>query len=523
MAFPALDLEQMVGQMLFLDLFGEAELELLKRYRLGGVMVRRRHARSTRQLVRIISRHQSEAVLPLLVAAHFEYGAGGDTPAGTLFPGPLTIGASSKEAVAREYARVSAMEALLLGVNHVMMPVLDISSQPAVLGLAVRSFGESPETVARLGVEIVRTFQKHRIIATAKHFPGAGSAEANSLDALPVVGHDISRLRKVELLPFRRAIKAGVRCIMVSHLHLPALVANEARPASLSEQIVSGLLRNELGYRGLVITENLAHPAIVRRLEPIQACLDAIRAGCDMLLTKQEVLKPTMFQDLVRAVERDPALVQRAEQASRRILEAKHWLGLFSRRPGAAEEAVELVGADACQRAAHRVALAGTVLYRNHNGRLPLKPAKKESVLVVTPRLPESPFIAIKDNWGQLYRRLRELHPETRPVYVAHSPTRSEIQKTVRNAERADYVVAIMAHEAGHAVDGRQAALVDAILKVKPAAVIAVLGNPFAVKTLATDAAAVVLTFSNMPASQAACAEVIMGKAKPGGRLPVAL
>lgn len=518
---PDLDLDQMVGQMLYLDLLGEAELDLLRRYRVGGVMVRRRYVKSIRQLVRLVSRHQEEAVLPLLVGANFEWGVGNDTPSGTLFPGLMTIGASGKRASAQEYARVTSKEAALIGVNHVMTPVLDINRDSGDLQPTARSFSDDPGVVAEMAEIVVTTFQKNRIMATAKHFPGVVDRNADPHERLPVIEHDLKGLSALELIPFKRAIKAGVKCIMVSHAYLPALMGDEPRPASLSPDIVQNLLRGKLGFDGLIITDNLTMGAVSKRMGPLRACLKAIRAGCDLLLTRQDHLKPTQFQDLVRAVERDKDLVRRVEESSRRILEAKEWLGAFKGVNLSAEEAVEGVGSEANRKAAHRVALAGIVVYRNGSGLLPIKPKKKETVLVVTPKLPESFFVSIKDNWGRLYRRVRELHEDTRPAYVSYSPTKTETHKTIRAAERADHVIAVMAHEIGHKVDGKQARLVNTLLETRPDTVIAVLGNPYPVSLLSDNAAAVLLTFSNMPESQSACAEVILGKSKPNGKLPV--
>jgi len=501
----SLDFPEMLGQMLYIDLFPEADVALLSRYRAGGVMVKRRYVKSTRQLVRLIARHQEQAVLPLLVGAAFEWGTGADTTSGTLFPGMMALAANRKAGAVRDYARTTAREARALGVNHVLMPVLDVSRSGNGYSECMRSPGGNADTAVSVGAEIINVFQANKVMATARHFPG------NTANG----GGNIT---KADVEPFSRAVKAGVLSVMVGHI--PVASGNGGGIASLSEEVITRLLREKLGFNGLILTDNLALPHV--NLEPVEACAAAIRAGADVLQTRHEVFRPDNFTDLLRVVEKDRKLVEKVKAASERICSAKDGLGLFKgERAVSQEDAESIVGAPEHLKIAKRVSLGAITVLRDNKRLLPLKPRKNEKVLIITPKLPDSPFVTLKDNWGQLYRAFKAVHDTTVPAYVSFVPTGMEVEKTLRTAARSDYVVVILTHEAGHQVDGAQAALANAAADANPRTVCAVLGNPFASRALSAKVGTVVLTFSNMPPSQEACAEVLLGKAKAAGRLPV--
>jgi len=518
---PKLDFPEMLGQMLYLDLFNEADVNLLSRYRAGGVMVRRRYAKSTRQVVRLISRHQEEAVRPLFVGANFEWGAGNDTPNGTVFPGLMAVGASGKPTAARDYARTTAREATAMGINHILSPVLDVVRATRTPDQVPRSMSDDPKRVSSLGREIIKSFHQFNLMATAKHFPGTGSLEVDIFTGPAVLKLDKAEIENVDLLPFIAAIAEGVDCIMVSHAHVPALLGPDGGPGSLSSVLIQDYLRNRLNFKGLVMTDNLSMPAI--SMSPIDACIASIRAGADLLLTKQEVLRPDHFADLLRIVERDKTLVKNVITSYKRIMEAKEKLGLF--KPAApinVDEAESFIGSDTNAKVAKRVSLGAITIFRD-SGRLPVKLGKKDKIVVVTPRVPESLLVPMKDNWGHFYRTVKEYHPATTPAYVSYSPTSEESDKTIKAAAKADMVFVVLSHEVGLHVNGAQVELANNIHKVNPNVVAIVMGTPYPANNLSKDISTVILTYSNMPPSQVAAAEVILGKAAAAGKLPIRL
>ncbi|MBN1810075.1 MAG: glycoside hydrolase family 3 C-terminal domain-containing protein [Planctomycetes bacterium] len=519
---PDPDFSEMLGQMLYLDLFNEADVALLGRFRAGGVMVRRRYAKSTRQLVRLVARHQEEASLPLFVGANFEWGTGGDTPSGTLFPGLMAIGATGTERAARDYARVTAREAHAMGINHILGPVLDIAVAGGGSVISTRSLGDNTENVSRLGSCIASTFQSNRLLATAKHFPGSGAMQEDPHVSLPTIECSRKEMHEKHLAPFREAIRAGAGCVMVSQAYIPALMGKQTGPACLSRKMITGILRQEFGFEGLVMTENLTMGAV--SLEPVMACAQAIRAGADLLLTRQDAFRPDNFADLLRIVESDRTLTANVRASWKRIMETKKKLGLF-RKSGKinADESETVVGAPEHAKAAKRVSLGAITVLKNAGGLLPVKPGRKEKIVVVTPKLPESTLVSVKDTWGHLYKAIKEYHPATSPAYVSHVPTPDETDKAVRAASRADYVIMVIAHEVGQACDGAQTALADAVRKANSRTVTAVLGSPYPAARLSGGDGSVLLSYSNMPQSQVAAAEVILGKARAKGSLPVTL
>ena len=243
---------------------------------------------------------QREAAVPLLVAADLERGpaqrlTGGtvlpygiETGGGTDFPPAMALGAADDERLAYEVGRVTAREARAVGIHMVFAPVVDVNNNPANPIINTRSYGADPRRVARLAAAQVRGLQEHGVLATAKHFPGHGDTDVDSHIGLPVVSADRARLDSLELVPFRAALDAGVSAVMAAHIAFPALTG-DSLPATLSPALTTGLLRDELGFDGLVVVDALDMGAITEHFSREEAAVRALRAGADVLLMPTDV------------------------------------------------------------------------------------------------------------------------------------------------------------------------------------------------------------------------------------------
>lgn len=231
---------------------------------------------------------QTQSAIPLLMAADIEEGVGQRFSGATWFPPPMALGHIAQQDLARAIAWAEAMgaataqEALAIGVNWILAPVVDVNNNPANPVINVRAFSDDPAVVSTLASAFIRGTQQHPVLTTAKHFPGHGDTAQDSHLVLPTLPHGLDRLQAIELPPFKAAIAAGVDAVMTAHLHLPAL--DQTYPATLSSPILTGLLRRNLGFDGLIVTDALIMGAIAEKYGPYEAAVLAVEAGADIVL-----------------------------------------------------------------------------------------------------------------------------------------------------------------------------------------------------------------------------------------------
>ncbi len=324
---------------------------------------------------------QRLARLPLLVGADLEAGAGFRASGGfflpnaidlggaTLFPPQMALGATRDTALAYEYGRVTAVEGRALGIHIVYGPVLDVNNNAANPVINVRSFGEDPLWVGRLGAAYIRGVQEHGMMATGKHFPGHGDTDINSHLALPVVTASRARLDSVELPPFRAAIAAGVGAIMTFHGSMPALDASGA-PGTLSPAVLTGLLRKEMRFGGLIISDAMDMRGVLDRYGAAEAAKLAVVAGADVLIQPENVT--ATIDAIVAGVQEGRIARATIDGAVRRILLAKARLGLQRRAQVDLAELRRVVGDSAHRRLSERVAARSVTLVRDVQQVLPL-------------------------------------------------------------------------------------------------------------------------------------------------------
>jgi beta-N-acetylhexosaminidase len=309
---------------------------------------------------------QRRSGLPLLVASDLEGGTAIRFNGGTPFPTNMGVGATRSEMDAWRMGRITGLEGRAAGVHLTFSPVADVNNNPENPIINTRAFGGDPRLVARFVAATVRGIQSTGMLATVKHFPGHGDTDVDSHLALPIIRTDYRRLDSLELIPFRAAIAAGVSTVMSAHIALPELAEPDSVPATLAPEILTGLLRDSLGFRGLVVTDALDMGALVNSYGPGEAAVRAFLAGSDLLLMPAD--PGAAITAMVQAVQDGRIPRARLQASVRRMLEIKEKAGLFARRTVSLDSLGYTIGKRAHRDSARAVSARALVLVRDSLG-----------------------------------------------------------------------------------------------------------------------------------------------------------
>jgi beta-N-acetylhexosaminidase len=328
-----LTLEEKIGQMVMSRAYGYYysdrsdeyhRLEnLIEKNKVGGLIFFQGDVYETKIL---IDRLRTLAKVPLLIGGDFEWGTAMRIRRGTRFPEAMALGATRDTMLAYRVGEVTAVEMRALGIQMDFAPVVDINRNPQNPVINTRSFGESPELVAAMSAAFVSGVQSQGILATAKHFPGHGDSDVDSHLSLPVVSHTREQLDQIDLVPYKTLIGRGIASVMVAHLEVPALDPHAVLPSSLSYNVISGLLKRDLGFEGLVVTDAMDMGALVNSFGPDSAAVRAVEAGVDILLVLPN--EETGIHAIADAVRLGRIPEARVDQSVRKILSVKWSLGL---------------------------------------------------------------------------------------------------------------------------------------------------------------------------------------------------
>jgi beta-N-acetylhexosaminidase len=491
----------------------------------GFTLFRHLNVRSPAQVRRLTAGLRDATAGPLLIAADQEGGqllALGGGPGGaqgwTPFAGPMAIGATGDADLAERVGRAIGLELRAVGVNVCYAPVLDVVTSHTNPSLGIRSFGDVPAEVARLGTAWLRGLQSAGVAGTLKHFPGKGDASVDTHHALAVIERDRPSLESRELVPFRAGIDAGARIVMSGHFAIPALTGSSTLPSTLAPKVMTGLLRDELGFDGVSITDALDMRALAQDATQAVDVVAAARAGVDLLLaTADRRAQRRIEAALARAAA--VGLVDPAAQAASeaRIAALGRWLSAFETPP------LEVVGSVDHQALAHELAARSLTLVRD-DGTLPLRlePGARVAAIMPAPR-DLTPADTSSYVMPGLAAAIRVHHPNVDDFVTSHPPSDAEIADLIDRARDADLVVVgTIAALPG----SPQARLVEALGRTARRLVTVALRTPWDI--LAYPAVGThVCTYSILPDSMAALAASLFGRpgARPAfpGRLPVSL
>jgi len=497
----------------------------------------------------LLNRLQKTSKLPLIFAADFERGVSMRLNGATVFPHAMAFGATGKPENAEEFGRITALEARAIGVQWNFFPDADVNSNPVNPIINTRSFGEDPQQVGDYVAAYIKGAHENAMLVTAKHFPGHGDTAADSHLGIAQVTGDLARLNAVELPPFKRAIGAGVDAVMVAHVTVPALNKEPNRVATTSPAIVDGLLKEEMGFKGIVVTDALDMAGLTRLYAKNvgQAAVEAFEAGNDLLIIPADLDKSyRAVLDKVRTGEISRA---RLDDSVRKILELKASLGLHKGRMVDLSLVASEVGKPENMAEGQRIAEEAITLVRENGQVLPLKASQSSGTTEVP--LPYQSLTETRnrlvvvifsddlrgESGRTLERQILGRVPDAHVIYV--DPRSAEGMKgpVAEAVDAAEHVVAALyviptagkaIRSAGGlknsvAVDYATGGLLNTILdRAASRTVVVAMGNPY----VAADFPAVqnyVCAFSNATVSETAAVKALFGEIPIRGHLPVTI
>jgi beta-N-acetylhexosaminidase len=468
----------------------------------------------TAVLVNTLQRH---AKVPLLVAADFERGTSMRVEEGSSFPHAMAVAATGRPEDAYTMGKITALEGRAVGVPWIFAPDADVNSNPDNPIINTRSFGEDPARVSEFVAAFVRGVEENGGLATAKHFPGHGDTSTDSHLDLPTVSSDRAHLDRVELAPFRAAIDAGVSTIMTGHLAVPALEPDPDVPATMSPKITTDLLRGQMGFDGLVVTDALDMGGVTVRYPPGEVAVRSILAGADVLLV------PPVLDAALQAVHEAAASgripMSRLDEAVTRVLRAKAKLGLNKSKLVDLDALAGTFDRPEFDRAALDIADRGVTLLRDDQHILPLDSTKPSRVLLVAASGDNDPYPA-----GNLESEIRW---RVDSLATVRMDTRFVRADTVKLPPPDTYDVAIAAifvrvadRKGSIGLPDDEAAVVDRLLAAGKPVVVACFGSPYLVERFPA-AKTWIADFSTVDVAQWAMGRALFGQTAVAGRLPV--
>ena len=527
------------AQMIWPQLFGDyvpadnSEWQRLSRLitkdKVGGLII---SVGSPLEIAAKLNALQKMSDLPLIVSSDLETGAGFRARGGyflpngiylggsTIFPPQMAIGATGDTALAYEQGRVTALEGRALGIHIGFSPVLDVNNNPANPVINTRSFGEDPHAVARFGVAYVHGMQANGMLATGKHFPGHGDTGVNSHLALPVVNASRARLDSVELVPFKAAVDAGLATMMTFHGSMPALDSSGV-PGTLSHKVLTGLLRDEMNFDGLIITDAMDMKGVVDMFGSKEAAIRAVAAGADVLLMPRDV--EGTIDAVMEGIQTGRFDESRLDESARRILIAKHELGLEHRRLVDLDSARAIVG-DSSHEAVARIAAEKSItLVKDSLGQLPLSQLPRGARVLSITYASRSDLGAGTTFDAELRRTFRSV----RSAFVEESDPAPNFDLLLAAADSSDVVVvgSYVSHSSSATTVSAPQDFVnflEALRTRETHPIVVAFGNPYFLQQI-PDIGSYVIAWGGFPVSQRAAARALLGMAPITGKLPIAI
>nr|WP_203601416.1 glycoside hydrolase family 3 protein [Streptomyces sp. SID9727] len=538
-----MSLEEKVGQLFVMRVYGHsatdpdqadidanlAEIgvrtaaEMIAKYHVGGIIyfAWAHNTRDPHQIAELSNGIQRAGLagpsrIPLLVSTDQEHGivCRVGEPA-TLMPGAMALGAGGSRSDARRAGQIAGAELAAIGINQNYAPDADVNVNPANPVIGVRSFGSDPQSVAGMVAAQVKGYQSAGIASTAKHFPGHGDTSTDSHTGLPVIGHTREQWAELDAPPFRAAIAAGIDSIMTAHIVVPALDPAED-PATLSKPILTGILREELGYDGVVVTDSLGMQGVRTKYGDERVPVLAVQAGVDQLLNPPSL--DVSWNALLAAVKSGEVSEARLDESILRILRLKTKLGLFDQPFVSGRGVDRTVGTRAHLAAADRIAEHTTTLLANEGRLLPLSRRSHRNLLVVGAD-PASPSGTTGPPTTTLAGAFEELGFVATALSTGTAPTKAAIDAAVAAARGKD---AVVVGTYNVSATSSQRTLVGALAATGVPVVTVAIRNPYDIAQLAgTGHRAHLAAYSWTDVELRAAARVIAGRVRPEGKLPV--
>lgn len=508
--------------------------------KIGGIIV---FGAPVYETVHLVNRMQENAKIPLLISVDAETGVGMRFADAANFPWAMAVAATGNPDFARRMGVVTGREARIMGIHQVFAPTVDVNNNADNPVINVRSFGEDPETVGTFGAAFVEGVQSSRALATAKHFPGHGDTDIDSHRGLPLIDVSRERLEKVELPPFKKAIEAGVASIMVGHIGLPRIDPEEIKPlknalrvdaeegaeivgekttvpATLSKTVQTDILRNQMGFKGLIVTDAMSMSGLTLYMGQAEAGIRAVLAGSDILEKPADT--DEMLRGLREAVRSGRIPRARLDDSVRRQLAWKHELGLFKQKTAPIDAVDRVLSTRDVYRLADEIAAGAITLVRNDAGLVPVDRSKK------------TVFIGISNGFdgdataAAFNRAVRESGARMTSFVLQENSTAETVRRAREAAEGADIVIAGLfgrvrsgaRNSVGLPDEGVR--LLRGLLAARKPVVGISFGNPYILGSF-PELGTYMVAYGDMPSLQRAAARSVLGVQGVSGRLPISL
>jgi beta-N-acetylhexosaminidase len=494
----------------------------------------------------LLNRLQKDSKLPLLIAADFERGLSMRLYGVTDFPHAMAFGAAGKTDLAEAFGRISAQESRAVGVHWNFFPDSDVNSNPANPIINTRSFGEDPQAVSDMVDAYIRGAHEGGMMTTLKHFPGHGDTATDSHLGVAQVTGDLARLQSTELVPFKKAIEAGADAVMVAHISIPALEPDPNRVATTSPKIVNDLLKKQLGFKGIVVTDALDMGALTRLYanDIGRAAVDAFKAGNDLLIIPADL--DASYKSMLKAVKSGEISQQQIDASVLKLLKAKASLGLDKARLNDLEQLSNLVGKPENIALGEEAADEAVTLVRDNGKLLPFKRGGTPVGGLPYTRVEEARNHLVvvvladdvrTDTGRTLERQIKARVPDAHVVYVDPRIAGAMSSEVLTAVDAAETVVAAayVIPTAGRAnsvngvlqntvslTDANGALLQQILARASAKTIVLAMGNPY----IASDFPNVenyLCSFSNTSVSEIAVAKALFGEIPIHGHLPVTI
>lgn len=509
--YNTMTLEEKVGQLFIVaaysnkDAAHESEIEnLVKTEAIGGLIFMQDDALKQADLT---NRYNKVAKIPLLIGMDAEWGLAMRLKDVSRYPWAMGIGAIQNNDLVKEMGMAIGEQSNRMGVNFNFAPVVDVNTNPSNPIIGNRSYGSDVNNVAQKGIAYMNGMKEKKVLASAKHFPGHGDTSTDSHYTLPVVGHDLQRLNAVELAPFKQLIDAGVASIMVAHLSVPALEPDPKIPSSLSKKIITGLLKDRMGFKGLIITDALNMDGVAKAYPAGEVDALAFEAGNDILLFSQAV--KTGKQKIIEKINSGEITDERLAESVKKILMAKYYVGLNNYKPIDNKNLIQDLNNLKYKELISKLYENAATVLKNEENLIPIKNLDRTKIA----------FVPLEEaDYQNFYERL-QFHV---PVDLVNIKSTSEVSKL----KDYDYVI-IGLHKSNetayksYKISDASKSIIKSV-SAQNSTILSLFGSPYALMDLELNQTKSVMVFyQNLNTTQDIAAGVIFGAISANGKLPV--
>ncbi|MDO4225687.1 MAG: glycoside hydrolase family 3 protein, partial [Bergeyella zoohelcum] len=504
--YNSLSQDEKLGQLFIVALYtnkGDEHIEqvrqLVKNEQLGGLILMQDDAQKHSELV---NEFQGYSKTPMLIGMDAEWGVYQRINTAYKFPWAITLGAIQDKKLIKKMAAQIAQDAKKIGVNWDFAPVVDVNTNPSNPIIGNRSFGSEVRNVAQSALAYSIGLQDNKVLAAIKHFPGHGDTNVDSHHDLPIVSHNLDRLKRVELAPFKALINKGIGGIMVAHLYIPALEQKENTPASISYSIVTDLLKNQLKYKGLIITDALNMGAVAKHYKAGELDALAFKAGNDIMLFSEGVKEGK--KQIQNAINKGEISQKRVEESVKKILLTKYYLGLNNYQPNITKDINQLINTPNHKAISQELYANAITLLKDKNKLIPFKQNETYFVLPLE-----------EGNHQEFIHQLNERLNTKTISNLNHIPEHSKIIISLHKDNSTAYKPYTISEESKNIISN---------LAKKHQVILCLFGSPYALKDIEIEnISSIIVAYENNDDAMFSAVKALSGDHKIHGKLPVSV